>query len=830
MENEQIKISVRNLIEFVLRSGDLDSRFTVSNRALEGTKAHQKIQREYIDKFSKETQIVIDEVIEDKRPKKEYNAEVTIKHNIEHKGFHFIVEGRIDGIIIENEEVTIDEIKTVAKPLDLIDENYNELHWAQAKCYAYIYGIKNNLQKINVQITYYNINSNETKYLMKSFNINELNVFFLDLLDKYCFWAKFIKVWNRKRNISIKNMSFPFTGYRKGQRELAVAVYGTIKNEKNMFVQAPTGIGKTISTLFPAVKAMGEGFTSKIFYLTAKTITRSVVEEAVANMKSQGLNLKTVTLTAKEKICFKEKTACNPEDCEFAKGHFDRVNNALSEILFNESTFNRETIEKYAKLFKVCPFELSLDLALLSDCIICDYNYVFDPRVYLRRFFDTDKEDYVFLIDEAHNLVDRSREMFSSELFKQPFLELKKIMKNIEPKIAKALEKINSCILKVRSIGEEYKLENINENHLNESDNSKKVVNMDLLFMGENFYVQKSKFEQLNVLLRRFISESEEWLANNSKNNSYEQFLELYFNCLTYTRIAELYDDRFVTFVEKKGNDVKIKLFCLDPSYLLKECLKRAKTSIFFSATLTPINYFKEMLGGTKEDYILRLPSPFSIENRKILIADKVSTRYKWRENSYSIIIRYISSIIRGKKGNYIIFFPSYKYMQDLYEQYVKIFPEVTTIMQQAHMTEEEREDFLENFKENSEEDLVGFAVLGGIFSEGIDLKRNRLIGCIIIGVGLPQICIERDIIMKYFNKKCNKGYEYAYMYPGMNKVLQAAGRVIRTEKDKGIILLIDDRFSTNSYKNLFPREWYPNTIIKNTKDIENNLINFWRK
>ncbi|MCH5138966.1 ATP-dependent DNA helicase, partial [Clostridiaceae bacterium UIB06] len=545
------------------------------------------------------------------------------------------------------------------------------------------------------------------------------------------------------------------------------------------------------------------GLVSKIFYLTAKTITRGVAEDAIIKMVHGGLELKVVTLTAKDKICFKEKSSCNPEDCEFAKGHFDRANDALNEILNKEKIINREVIVKYAKKFSICPFEFSLDLALWADCIICDYNYVFDPRVYLRRFFDTEEEGNAILIDEAHNLVDRAREMFSSELSKHPFLELKKIMKSKDVKIAKALDKINSCMVKLRKQCE------VEE---------------------KNVYVQKNQIEEIYPFLRRLISQSEEWLTKNNEAEGYEQLLEVYFDSLAFIRISELYDERFITYIEKQGSDVRIKIFCLDPSYLLNECMKRGKAVVLFSATLSPIDYFKKILGGSESDYIIRLPSPFSVDKRKLLIADRISTKYKYRENSSLSIIEYIVAMISAKRGNYIVFFPSYSYMKKVYQEFCEQYPLINTMIQESNMEEEDREKYLSNFSKDNEETLVAFAVLGGIFSEGIDLKGDRLIGTIIVGVGLPQLCLERDIIRDYFKEKNNLGYEYAYMYPGMNKVLQAAGRVIRTEEDKGSILLIDERFNSSSYKSIFPKEWYPNVSVRSVKDIQNNLTEFWRK
>lgn len=774
----QIKIAVRNLVEFVMRAGDLDTRFVGGSRALEGTKAHQKIQ---------------------KSAGEDYDAEVYLSHTFEYEGFTFTIDGRADGIIVNDYGVTIDEIKSTARPLDIIDESFNPLHWAQAQCYGYIYAFQNEIEQVTIQLTYYHIETEQIKNIERIFTIEELEVFFYNLIGMYLSWAKLTSDWNITRNTSIKNLQFPFNSYRKGQRELAVAIYRTITENKRIFVQAPTGIGKTISTLFPTVKAMGEGSTSKIFYLTAKTITRQVAEEAFFKMSEGGLRFKVVTLTAKDKICFKEESNCTPEACEYAKGHYNRVNDALMDMLTNEDTLNRETIEEYASKYKVCPFEFSLDLSLWADCVICDYNYAFDPRVYLKRFFEGSTEAYAFLIDEAHNLVDRAREMFSAELNKRVFLELKRRMKEKQPKISKALGKINSFMLDMKKKCED-----------------------------EEHYIDKEQPKDLYPLLRHFITESEEWLVNNQGLEDHSELLELYFNVLSFIKISEMYDERYVTYAEKQGNEVRLKLFCLDPSYLLGEAIKRGKSAAFFSATLTPLTYFREILGGCEEDYIMQLSSPFDRNNLCLCIADSVSTKYKDRENTYDIVVEYIRTLVLQNKGNYLVFFPSYKYMNDVYELFSERYADINTIIQSNTMNEAERETFLESFNTELDSTLVGFAVLGGIFSEGIDLTGERLVGAVIVGVGLPQICLERDIIKGYFDEKNKLGFEYAYMYPGMNKVLQAAGRVIRTENDRGVVLLIDKRFSYSYYQKLFPREWNTNNRIRKLKDIEKSLNSFW--
>ncbi|MFT5874350.1 MAG: DNA excision repair protein ERCC-2 [Clostridium sp.] len=786
-KNRDIKISVRNLVEFVLRAGDLDMRFMGSSRAVEGTKAHQKIQKENREKYS----VIFGE---------EYLSEVSLKHSVIYNGGTIIIDGRADGILIKDNKVTIDEIKTVTKDIELLTEDYNSLHWAQAKCYAYIYATENNLELINVQLTYYEIDTEKTKQFVKAFSINKLQEFFDEIISSYFVWANITSAWNKARDNTIKDLKFPFENYRSGQRELAIAVYKTVVEDKKMFVEAPTGIGKTISTLFPTIKAMGEGHTSKIFYLTAKTITRQVAEDALEKMKANGLKFKTITLTAKDKVCFSKGSACNPEQCKFAKGHFDRVNVALLDILKNENTFSREIIEVYSKKYSVCPFEFSLDLTLWADCVICDYNYVFDPRVYLKRFFMDNTGDYTLLVDEAHNLVDRAREMFSSVIHKKLLLQLKRDIKDLDDQMYKILNKLNTFML-----------------------NMKKMCN------EEGYYKQNQEPVNIYNLLTRLTKLLEVWLTKNEKSEIYDSFLQLYFDSLSFIRVAEFYDDKYITYVETTDDDVVLKIFCLDPSKLLREASKRGRSVIYFSATLLPLSYFKEILGGESKDYHLTLDTPFDKNKLNVMIAKDISTKYKYRENSYLKIVEYIYSVISSKNGNYMVFFPSYKYMEAVCNKFSEKYSHIKVNIQTNSMTEDEREAFLKNFSSQSDENILGFGVLGGIFSEGIDLKGDRLIGAIIIGVGHPMICFEREIIREYYDNKSHLGYEYSYMYPGMNKVLQAAGRVIRTEEDRGTVLLIDDRFLKQRYIRLFPKEWGNYHIINNNTHVKNEVREFWK-
>ncbi|WP_132995961.1 ATP-dependent DNA helicase [Sporanaerobacter acetigenes] len=774
---KEIKVSVRNLVEFVLRSGDLDTSFMGSSRAVEGTRAHTKIQNSYGD---------------------EYNKEVTLKQSFQYEDFNITVEGRADGIFKENEKTVIDEIKTTTTALDSIDEDYNEMHWAQGKCYAYIYGKLNHLDDLDVNLTYYHLDTEEMKKFRRSFFIEELESFFYFLIDRYLKWICLTLDWTNTRDDSIRKLNFPYDAYRKGQRELAVATYNTILDEKNLFVQAPTGIGKTISTLFPSIKSLGEGIGYKIFYLTAKTITRQVALDSIENMKSKGLRIKTIVLTAKEKICLNDEVNCDPNCCSYAKGHYDRVNEAIMEILENKDIITRELVEYYAKMYNVCPFELSLDLCIFADCIICDYNYVFDPMVSLKRFFQEEREDFIFLVDEAHNLVDRARDMYSIEIYKKPFLEYKKYFKESERGLSKAFGKINSFML-----------------------GTKKWYN------DENYFVRKEGIDEIILLIERLMKKLEPWLLENKEDEKYKEILDVYFSLVGFVKIWDIYDEKFITYGEKVDEDIKLKLFCLDPSHLLSETLKKGRSAVFFSATLTPLEYFKEILGGAEEDYTMKIPSPFDEKNLSLSIAEHISTRYKDRGNSYLDIAKYIETVAEGKKGNYFVFFPSYVYMEKVYEIFKERNENINTIIQSSSMEESEKEDFLKEFQDDNKT-RVAFAVLGGIFSEGIDLTGDKLIGAIIVGVGLPQICLERNIIRNYFDEKNKLGYEYAYMYPGMNKVLQAAGRVIRTEKDKGVVLLIDDRFTTYKYKKLFPKEWMIYKKARNLENLKRRIEEFW--
>lgn len=779
-EREQIRISVRNLVEFILRSGDIDNRVAGidSREAMQaGSRFHRKIQ---------------------KKMGTSYHAEVPLKLLIEEENYQLVIEGRADGIIIED-EVTIDEIKGIYRNLNDLEEPIM-VHLAQAKCYAYIYAITHDLMNIRVQMTYGNLDTGDMKYFTYAYSIEELQEWFSDLILAYQKWADFQYEWKQIRQASIRELPFPFA-YRTGQKELASDVYRTIARKKTLFIQAPTGVGKTMSTLYPTVKAVGENLGDKIFYLTAKTITGNVAKEALDILSEKGYRAKTVQITAKEKLCPCETVECNPQNCPYAKGHYDRVNDAVFELLHKDNTFTRELLLEHAAEYMVCPFEMCLDLASWADNIICDYNYVFDPNVYLKRFFSEGiKGDYIFLVDEAHNLVERGREMYSAKLIKEDFLAVRKIMKAHSPVIEKELNKCNKIMLEYKRECDTYQI----------YDN---VAN--LVFALMRLAAKLDEFMQKHVQFPERDTVSDFYYAVRNFLNIYERVDEHY---VIYTQHEE--DERFA-----------MKLFCVDPSYNLQECIDKANATIFFSATLLPIQYYKQLLSTRSDNYAVYAQTTFSQEQRLLLIGQDVSSKYTRRnENEYAKIAGYIYRTARVKQGNYMVFFPSYQFMNRVYEQFLmQNETGLTAIRQETGMREEEREAFLEEFRIQREVSMVAFCVMGGIFGEGIDLKKEQLIGAIIVGTGLPQISNEREILRQYYETRSGNGFDYAYRYPGMNKVLQAAGRVIRTSEDIGIIELLDERFLQAEYKTLFPREWEQRSFC--TMDtVETQLRKFWEQ
>ena len=780
MERELIKISVRELVEFILRTGDIDNRIGGKKDAesmLAGARIHRKIQ---------------------KSMGSDYHAEVTLKHLIPLEKFDLQIEGRADGVI-DGDPVTIDEIKGIYRSLEFLKEPV-AVHLAQAKCYAYIYGLQNEKRTMQVQMTYVNLDTEQKVYFKESYSMEELSEWFQRVVAEYQKWAEFRYEWKMLRNASIKEVQFPYE-YREGQKELAGSVYRSILREKRLFIQAPTGTGKTLAAMFPAVKAMGENLSDKIFYLTAKTITRTVAANCLNLLREQKLRMKSVLLTAKEKMCLCEEVDCNPEKCPYAKGHFDRVNDAVFEILNSDKDqMDRECLQEQAKKWNVCPFELSLDVSTWVDTVICDYNYAFDPRAHLKRFFyEGTKEDYIFLIDEAHNLVERARNMYSASICKEDFLELKRLLKGKAPKVEKQLNKSNSHLLELKRECEHYEI-----------------------------------LKDINALYLQLLTlsgEIQEYLEIVNDAEIKKSVTEFYLNLRTFLNTYEVLDESYTIYAQMCADGkFRLNLFCIHPANRLKEYLQHGRGCVFFSATFLPIQYYKELLSGDAEDYAVYATSCFPPENQLVFIGNDVTSKYTSRGvREYEKISTYIEETVKNRKGNYLVFFPSYEMLEQVYEVFLEtdLSKECVCKLQNVHMTEEEREIFLAEFEKEQEQSLLGFCVMGGIFSEGIDLAQERLIGAILVGTGLPKVCTEREILKQYFDGRGLGGFDYAYLYPGMNKVLQSAGRVIRTATDRGCVILLDKRFLRQEYERLFPREW-KQPVSGNVSHLQKVLQEFW--
>lgn len=786
----EISVPVRGLVEFICRNGDITGgEGSFNKEAMQaGSRIHRKIQGKM--GFN-------------------YQAEVPLRINVEKPDFVLTIEGRADGILTEDNNVTIDEIKGVYKKLENMTEPVY-VHKAQAMCYAYIYSLQNNLDSITVQMTYCNIDTEQIKRFKETFTFEGLKKWFDDIVDRYCMWMQF-DVDNRKlRNESIEDLEFPYE-YRPGQKDMTAMVYLSIRDRKNLFVQAPTGIGKTMAALFPAIQAMGNGYGEKLFYLTAKTIARGVALDGLNILRDRGLHFRSVLITAKEKICPMDEVNCDPEYCPYAKGHYDRINEAMYDCLCHEDNVTRDVLLEYSNKHMVCPFEMGLDVSLFVDGIICDYNYVFDPRVKLRRYFgEGAKGEYIFLTDEAHNLVDRASSMYSAELHKEGFLKLKKILKPFNSKIGKLLSACNKELLEIKKqcAGE------------GEKGRGRYVVLSDI----SDLYL---KLLRLHAQLESFMEESKE--IGELKPHK-DEILDFYFQLNQFLNIYELVDDSYEIYGEQLDDKTFIlKLYCIHPAANLTDCIEKGNATVFFSATMLPINYYKELLHDDEEDRAIYVPSPFPKSNRRIIVGRDVSSRYKMRGPSmYERIASYIDFMVKGRAGKYMAFFPSYKMMRDVYDKAMEmsLFEDYEVIRQDSFLTEQGREEFVEKFR-SSEERVLGFCILGGIFSEGIDLTGDSLIGAAIVGTGLPMVCNENEIKLNYFAKREDKGFEYAYLYPGMNKVQQAAGRVIRTMEDKGVIMLLDERFITRQVVDTFPAEWEDYRVVT-LETVAGELSDFW--
>jgi DNA excision repair protein ERCC-2 len=784
-----LRVSVRGLVAHSLRTGDLLLESWGSTSTVDAIRAHQKVQRSRGDS---------------------YRAEVTVEKTI-HKGdLTLEVHGRIDGVqdggVEDGADTVIEEIKTTHRDLheQVLDEN--ALHWGQLRVYAHIYAEQNCLDAVTLRLTYFQLDTGATKEIDRRVETAELLPFFDDLVDRYLRWARRVEAWTRRRDASAQACAFPFESYRPGQREMAVAAYRALRTDRHLLVEAPTGIGKTQAVLFPAVKALGEGATDTLVYLTARTTGRGLAEEGLDRLRAAGLHLKSLTMTAKEKICFNPEKACTAEECTYARGFYDRLGEAMEEIDSTDA-FTRKTVEAIAERHHICPYELSMELTPWMDAVIGDFNHAFDPRAHLRPLFEEDRKRTSLLVDEAHNLPDRAREMFSAELRKAAFDDFRRsLVREGELQLRPALEALKRWFLDVRK----------------------------RLPRSRPALAEERAPGELEEILSSFLQIGVRLLAESSleglTSTSRARLKERLFEAMAFTRTLLSFDETFVTCYEARGRDVRVKLLCTDPGPKLKERFGRSHGSVLFSATLPPFTETREMLGLAADTHCVRLPTPFPPENLLVMVADRVSTKYRDRESSRESIGELLSSFVKHRRGNYLLFFPSYEYLALIRGSFDADGTDV--IEQRPEMTESERAHFLSRFSSEGDRTVVGFAVLGGFFGEAIDLRGERLSGVGIVGVGLPGLSSERDEIQRRLDARAEYaglGYELAYVRPGMQRVRQAAGRLIRSETDRGALLLVDERYRQARYRRLAPPEWSPVSVsVRGVYDLKHALDRFW--
>jgi DNA excision repair protein ERCC-2 len=757
IQKPRLKISVRHLVAYTLRSGDLDLTTFGSPSSSSAIRLHQTIQ--------------------DSRPK-EYEREVPVHYEYETEDYVLEISGRIDGVYRYPDEVIIDEIKTTNKDLDQLIDSENVLHWGQVKCYAFLYAQSHHLLTIATQLTYFNHQNRQMKELRHAFDVFTLEEFFNKIANQYLEWIDKVYKWIELRNITIRELTFPYDNMRAGQEEIIKGVKSAIEKSHQLLIQAPTGIGKSMAVIYPSIKAIPVKKIKKIFYLTARTTGRTAAEDAIDLLREKGLKLKSVHLTAKKKICFNPEKMCDGTECTYARKFYDRINTAINDA-FQWDSLSLEVIESISLEHQVCPFELSLEIAQWVDFVICDYNYVFDPRVYLRRFFQDSPNEYVFLVDEAHNLVDRSREMYSSVLEEESINRLLDLLEGNLSKLCHRLKKVKNWMVDFR----------------------KEKGNKPTPFADQDP-------PGVYRILKDFSSQTEKWLSLNEKADFRQDLVEFYFEVQNFIQTLERYTDRYKTCYQWRNESLSVKLFCVDPSTHLKESLEQSKATVFFSGTLSPMHYFIKSFGCDDDAQILLLPAPFHKHHFCAIIHANISTLYKEREMTKVQVAKSIYDFVLQKPGNYLVYYPSYQYMMKIFDIFRSIDAVISTVVQSPRMSEYEKEAFVKRFNQDISDPVIGFAVLGGVFSESIDLMGDRLTGAVIVGPGLPKVSLEREVIKDYFDRASGNGFAFSYQIPGMIKTIQAAGRVIRSENDRGVVLLIGSRFRKNSYRSLLPDDW----------------------
>ena len=775
---KQIELSVHELVDFVLRKGDIDSRSFNSMTMQEGTRIHNIYQSKQGSNYLKE---------------------YPLKGIFSYEDSLVYLSGRSDGIILEEVPI-IEEIKSTNCDLNSFFKENEEWHLGQAICYGYLYAIEKGLDKVKIRLTYISQVNNDILKKNYCYKTDELLTKIHQYFDVYFQFARIIEKRKNRRNESLSELRFPFSNAREGQMELIDFTKQAIESADSRFAEASTGIGKTMATIFSTLSYLKEDKLDKVFYLCPKNTNFDNAAKALEILNKEGYLLSYTEIRARSKMCpYKLEKACNPDDCPLTVGYYSKLKDVLKDCLVHENLLNSEIIDKYAKKYDVCPFELSLDFSVYTDFVVCDYNYAFHPISYLRRFFEVPDKTYrIFaLVDEAHNLIDRARDMFTVTFSEEDYKNLKKELKGYRnPEINKILRKINQDLRLFKQF----------------EFNDQPIILEQL----------DSKFIQHITKLRSEINVLETDNPKLKLKKGKDFLIDLY----KFIVINDLLNDGFKIILANKYDNLTIKLFCIDPSSFINKSLFHFLGTLFFSATLTPIDYFQKVNLNRDGFKTISLPSPFNPNNFFLIINDNISIKYKDRDKTLEEVVKEINIFVSKKVGNYLIFAPSFEYSRKIEKYFIN---DSRFVFQTATMTNKDKDEFLANFKENPQESRIGVCVISGSFAESIDLTGDRLIGVVVVGVGLPQVNFENNLVKDFYIQKEMNGYEFAYMNPGINKVLQALGRVIRTQKDKGSALIIDSRYAQSHYFSVLKDRYKNYTKIKDSNGLIKALNSFYK-
>jgi len=745
-------VAVRELCEFTAKQGDLDLRFTPAPSALEGMAGHAAVAA--------------------RRDDPNYQSELTLAG--EYRG-RLKVRGRADGF--DPERRRVEEVKTFKGRLERQSDTQRELHWAQARIYGWLLCEQQGLAEIEVALVYYNVGNQQETVFAERRSAAELREHFERHCERFLGWAERQLAHRAARDEALAALAFPLGEFRTGQRALAESVYKAAASGRCLLAQAPTGIGKTMGTLFPLLKAAPAQRLDKVFFLAAKTSGRQTAMDALARLPA--LPLRVLELVARDKACEHPDKACHGESCPLAAGFYDRLPAARAAALEGTAALTQQAVREAALQHEVCPYYLSQELARWVDVVVGDYNYYFDLGGLLHGLTQANAWRVGLLVDEAHNLVERARGMYSAELRPETLAAARQAARRL-PSVKTALDKVRKAWAAVDKA------------------------------QDEPYAVHAALPEALMGALKQCAATLGEHLAEHATepDPSLQAFL---FEAQHLARMAESLDEHSLVDLTKADAAEKPgqSLLCirnLVPAPFLRPRLETAHTSTLFSATLQPTAYYTDLLGLPEGHVCVDVASPFSAAQLRVNIASHISTRYAHRSASLAPISRLMAGQFQAQPGNYLAFFSSHDYLQQVADMFAELFPTLPVWRQSRRMGEAEQRQFLGRFTEGGQG--IGFAVLGGAFSEGIDLPGRRLIGAFLSTLGLPQVNPVNEQIKARMQSLFGAGYDYTYLYPGLQKVVQAAGRVIRTPSDHGVVHLIDDRYARREIHRLLPAWW----------------------